>query len=118
MSNHTKLEWLQAPNADLMHEIYTQDPANPNSTRLICQVAKFKDPFSQAPRRFGDPESAAQQVLNKEWQANAKLITAAPKLLAAVEQLLEVTTPSEEPVDSQKYMMAYNNARKIVDSLK
>jgi hypothetical protein len=113
MSKHTKTEWKLPPNADFRHEIYAKDesnPFNPNQTKIVARVEKYT---------HVDPKSETHKALTAEWQANAALIVAAPKLLAALERLTANITLSSEPdAEETEFTKAVADAKALLETLK
>lgn len=104
MSKHSGTKWFQPINADFFHVVIAKDdsnPFNPNATKTICTVEKFKHP---------DEKSEANKALQEESRANAKLITSAPELYTALTNLVNNITLASSPTEENREPTEFENA--------
>ena len=89
---HTPGPWRVGQGGDSLPRIYGKSNSEP-----ICQ--------------FGDGIDEAQRVL-KNWKANARLIAAAPELLAKLEVCASVF--NADPIDPMKAFIAIEQAKAVI----
>jgi hypothetical protein len=122
MSKHTKTKWIQPINVDFLNEIHAKDSSNifnPNATKLVCRVEKF---------RHVDEKSEEHKALTEEWKANAKLIVNAPELYNALTRIVSNITlsmtdengnpaPVAEDEEETEFMKSLRDAKALLASL-